>query len=211
MARLTRAEQKALRPTQILEAAFEEFVEHGYTAARVEDIAERIGVTKGTVYVYFPTKEEIFAAMIRHIAAPLENFVSNLGDLQGSSSERLKALVLRLYESLLSERRLRQLLRFVISEGTRFPQVIDTHHDELIEPLLMHIQTILDDGVKSGEFRSGPRATARIIFAPVIAMGVETLIHGDRRETELPSFIEAHLDLVMGALAVCPQQPAPQG
>ena len=60
MKRLTRAEQKALRPTQILEAAFQEFVEHGFTAARVEDIAERVGVTKGTVYVYFPTKEELF-------------------------------------------------------------------------------------------------------------------------------------------------------
>ncbi len=202
MKRLTRAEQKALRPTQILEAAFEEFVEHGFTAARVEDIAERVGVTKGTVYVYFPTKEELFAAMIRHIAAPIDDLAKESQHLQGNSAERLKELLLLLYEGLLKDRRLRQILRFVISEGTRFPQVIDTHRDELIEPLLVRIQTILDEGIEAGEFITGPRATARIIFAPVVAMAVETLIHGDRRELDIPSFMEAHLDLVMGSLLV---------
>lgn len=202
MKRLTRAEQKALRPTQILEAAFEEFVEHGFTAARVEDIAERVGVTKGTVYVYFPTKEELFAAMIRHIAAPIDDLAKESQHLQGNSAERLKELLLLLYEGLLKDRRLRQILRFVISEGTRFPQVIDTHRDDLIEPLLIRIQTILDEGIEEGEFVTGPRATARIIFAPVVAMAVETLIHGDRRELDIPSFMEAHLDLVMGSLLV---------
>ncbi|MES5099942.1 TetR/AcrR family transcriptional regulator [Agrobacterium sp. BA1120] len=202
MKRLTRAEQKALRPTQILEAAFEEFVEHGFTAARVEDIAERVGVTKGTVYVYFPTKEELFAAMIRHIAAPIDDLAKESQHLQGNGAERLKELLLLLYEGLLKDRRLRQILRFVISEGTRFPQVIDTHRDELIEPLLIRIQTILDEGIEAGEFITGPRATARIIFAPVVAMAVETLIHGDRRELDIPSFMEAHLDLVMGSLLV---------
>ncbi len=202
MKRLTRAEQKALRPTQILEAAFEEFVEHGFTAARVEDIAERVGVTKGTVYVYFPTKEELFAAMIRHIAAPIDDLAKESQHLQGNSAERLKELLLLLYEGLLKDRRLRQILRFVISEGTRFPQVIDTHRDDLIEPLLVRIQAILDEGIEAGEFVTGPRATARIIFAPVVAMAVETLIHGDRRELDIPSFMEAHLDLVMGSLLV---------
>jgi AcrR family transcriptional regulator len=196
MKRLTRAEQKALRPTQILEAAFEEFVDHGFTAARVEDIAERVGVTKGTVYVYFPTKEELFAEMIRHIALPLETFLTDLGELSGNSEERLKNFILQLYDRLLTERRLRQMLRFVISEGTRFPHVIDTHTEELIEPILGRLQ---------GEFVPGPRASARIVFAPIVGIAVETLIHGDRRDLELPSFIESHLDLIMGALLTRPQ------
>lgn len=200
MKRLTRAEQKALRPTQILEAAFEEFVDHGFTAARVEDIAERVGVTKGTVYVYFPTKEELFAAMIRHIAAPLETFLADMGELSGSNATRLENFILQLYDRFLTERRLRQLLRFVISEGMRFPQFIDTHRDELIEPILTRLQQILDDGVKAGEFASGPRAMARLIFSPIVATAVESLIHGDRRELELSAFIEAHLDLVMAGL-----------
>lgn len=202
MKRLTRAEQKALRPTQILEAAFLEFVERGFATARVEDIAERVGVTKGTVYVYFPTKEELFAAMIRYTASPLDDLVAESRELKGTCPERLIAMLHLLYKRLLDDKRLRQLLRFVISEGTRFPQVIATHHDDLIAPILACIQSILDEGVANGEFVGGPRATARIVFAPLVAIAVDTLVHGDSRELEVPDFMAAHLDLVMGSLLV---------
>lgn len=202
MKRLTRAEQKALRPTQILEAAFQEFVDHGFTAARVEDIAERVGVTKGTVYVYFPTKEELFSAMILHIAAPLETVIADIGEIEGRPAVRLEILIKGLYDRLLREKRLRQLLRFVVAEGARFPHVIDTHRDELIEPIHARIQAILDEGVETGEFVAGPRANACLLFAPIVAIAIETLIHEDRRVLDLPAYIDAHLDLVMGALLV---------
>lgn len=202
MKSLTRAEQKALRPTQILEAAFQEFVDHGFAAARVEDIAERVGVTKGTVYVYFPTKEELFSAMIQHVAAPMKNIIADIGELDGTAANRLAALIRELYDRLLKELRLRQLLRFVIAEGARFPQVIDTHREELVVPIHARIQAILDEGVEAGEFLGGPRASASLIFAPIIAMGVETLIHAGRRDLELPAYIDAHLDLVLGGLLV---------
>ena len=202
MKRLTRAEQKALRPTQILEAAFQEFVEHGFTAARVEDIAERVGVTKGTVYVYFPTKEELFSAMILYIAGPLENVIADIGEIEGNAADRLEMLIKGLYDRLLGERRLRQLLRFVVAEGARFPQVIDTHREELIEPIHARIQAILDEGVVAGEFVGGPRANACLIFAPIVAIALETLVHEDRRVIDLPAYIDAHLDLVMGSLLV---------
>lgn len=202
MKRLTRAEQKALRPTQILEAAFEEFVERGFATSRVEDIAERVGVTKGTIYVYFPTKEELFSAMIRYIAIPLDDLVAESRELEGNSAERLTALLVLLYKRLLEEKRLRQLLRFVISEGTRFPQVIATHHDDLIAPVLTRIQAILDEGVANGEFVKRRGASAAIVFAPLVAIAVETLVHGESRELDVPDFMEAHLDFVMGALLV---------
>ncbi len=200
MKRLTRAEQKALRPTQILEAAFEEFVEHGFTAARVEDIAERVGVTKGTVYVYFATKEELFAAMIGHIATPFEEILADIGRLKGSCAERLRGLILLFYDGMLEERRLTELLRFVISEGKRFPLVIDKHREELFEPLLVEMQAILDEGVANGEFIKGPRAASRIIFSPIMAMAVEILIHGGRHELHLDDYVESHIDMVMGSL-----------
>lgn len=202
MKRLTRAEQKALRPTQILEAAFEEFVECGFATARVEDIAERVGVTKGTVYVYFPTKEELFSAMIRYIALPLEDIVAESRELKGNSAEQLTAMLLLLYKRLLEDKRLRQLLRFVISEGGRFPQVINTHHDDLIEPVLARVQAILDEGISKGEFVEGPRTSARIVFAPLVAIAVETLIHGESRELDIPDYMVSHLDLVLGSLLV---------
>lgn len=198
---MSRAEQKALRPVQILDAAFEEFVARGFAATRVEDVAERIGVTKGTIYLYFPTKEELFSAMIDHISTPLEQLLHDSEELQGSCTQRLKNFLLLCYERIMQDRRSRELLRFVVSEGKRFPQVIEAHRRELIDPLLRRIQALLNEGIAAGEFRDGPGALARVIAAPVIAMMVETLIFGEGRNVEPPSYIAAHLDLVMNGLA----------
>ncbi|WP_245294931.1 TetR/AcrR family transcriptional regulator [Pararhizobium antarcticum] len=200
MKKLTRAQQKALRPIQILDAAFEEFIEKGFSAARVEDIASRIGVTKGTIYVYFPTKEEIFSAMVRHIAVPFEAVHTN--ELNGSCSEQLRSLLLLCYEHILGDRRTRELLRFAISEGIRFPELIDTHYQELVEPILERTQAIIDEGVRIGEFRSGTAPFARVIIAPFVAMMVDVLILGDNRDLGVPLYIQSHLDFVMHGLAV---------
>lgn len=200
--KLSRAEQKALRPIQILDAAFEEFVANGFTATRIEDIADRIGVTKGTIYVYFPTKEELFAAMIDHISVPLEELLRDSGALKGTCVERLHSLLLLFYEKVAKERHSRELIRMVISEGSRFPQVIQAHHDELIDPLFNLTQSLLDEGIAKGEFRNAPGALAPVIVAPIIARMIESLIFGHRSDDDLPSYIRAHIDLVMNGLAV---------
>lgn len=198
--KLTRAEQKALRPLQILDAAFEEFVEHGFAATRVEDIAERIGVTKGTVYMYFPTKEELFSAMIRHISVSFEVVLTEADDLTGTCIERLKSLIRLFYERVVNDRKTRETLRFVVSEGAQFPQVIDAHYSELIEPIFARTQALIDEGVRLGEFRRAPAARASVVVGPVLSMTVETLIFENRRDFDLPGYIEAHLDLVINGL-----------
>ncbi len=200
--KLTRAEQKALRPVQILDAAFEEFVAKGFVATRVEDIADRIGVTKGTIYLYFPTKEELFSAMVAHISTPLEELLREAGGLQGTCKQRLESLLLLCYERISEDRRTRELIRFAISEGTRFPQLIKGHRSELIHPLLRRVQELLDEGIAAGEFRDGPAALARVIAAPVIAMMIEALIFGGGSDVEPRQYIAAHLDLVMNGLVV---------
>lgn len=199
--KLTRAEQKALRPSQILDAAFDEFVEKGYAAARLENIAVRIGVTKGTIYVYFPTKEDLFDALVPHIATALASLRAQLDGLTGTSAEKLRSLILLFYDSTMKDRKSRELLRLAIAEGTRFPQLIETHHRALIEPVLALTQTLIEEGVRLGEFRSGAGSRARIVLAPVIGIIVEMLIHGVRRDLEVSDYIDAHVEMVMLALA----------
>ncbi|TCU20396.1 TetR/AcrR family transcriptional regulator [Rhizobium sullae] len=198
--KLTRAEQKARRPAQILDAAFEEFVERGYVATRVEDIAERVGVTKGTIYVYFETKEQLFEAMIRHISVPFEDLLASAHELSGTCSERLVSLIVLLYDRIVENRRLRELMRFVIAEGSRFPQVVDRHHEEFIDPLNAHLQSLIDEGVKHGEFRPAPAAFADAVAAPAIAMLVFKLIFADRRILDKTTYLEAHVDLILHGL-----------
>lgn len=202
--KLTRAEQKAQRPGQILDAAFEEFIEKGFSATRVEDIAERIGVTKGTIYVYFPTKEELFSAMIRHISVPFEDILADAGKLKGTCSEQLQALIVLSYERLVGDRKTRELLRFVISEGARFPEVIDAHHSEIIEPVFARTQAILDEGIRLGEFRATPGALAALIVAPLMSVTMEQLVFGDRKVFDMPAYMKGHVDLVLNGLAVVP-------
>ncbi len=200
--RLTRAEQKARRPTQILEAAFEEFVANGFVATRVEDIADRIDVTKGTIYVYFPTKEDLFLAVIDYITRPLQNLLQSSRQLTGTCSERIQSMIVLFYDHVSDDRYTRELIRFVIAEGTRFPNLIQKHHDELIGPIFALVQSLLDEGMASGEFRKVSPTLAPVIAAPVIALMVETLIFGGNQKEDVPAYIRAHLDLVMNGIAV---------
>ena len=199
--KLTRAEQKALRPLQILDAAFDAFVENGFSATRLEDIADRIGITKGTIYVYFPTKEDLFSAMIRHISVPLEDLRRDAGALHGSHAERLRSFLLLAYEGVAQDKRTRELLRFVIAEGARFRALIDAHFAEVIEPLLARTQHILDEGIIAGEFRKSPAANADIIVAPVLSLMMDFLIHDNARKIDVQSYAEAHLDLVFNSIS----------
>lgn len=200
LTKLTRAEQKARRPVQILDAAFEEFVERGYVATRVEDIASRVGVTKGTVYVYFETKEQLFEAMIRHISTPFEDLLASANELKGTATARLQGNIELIYELMLEDRKLRELMRFIIAEGSRFPQITDRHHDIFIDPLERHMQSLIDEGVKLGEFRSAPAAFADAIVAPAIAFLFFKLIFDERRALDRDIYLKAHIDLVLHGL-----------
>ncbi|MFB9949093.1 TetR/AcrR family transcriptional regulator [Rhizobium puerariae] len=198
--RLTRAEQKALRPLQILEAAFEEFVKNGYAASRVEDIAERVGVTKGTVYVYFPTKEQLFEAMIQHISAPLRKVLRTSDTLKGRAAEKLQQFIELLYDHIVDDRKSRELMRFVIAEGARFPDLIDRHHEEFIAPIIGRIQEILDEGVALNEFRRKPAEFADVTMSPMLAMVIVRLIFDDRQDIDRNAFRHEHLQLVLNSL-----------
>lgn len=198
--KLTRAEQKARRPVQILDAAFEEFVERGYVATRVEDIATRIGVTKGTIYVYFETKEQLFEAMIRHISTPLEDLLISGNELKGTATERLRKNIELIYDLIINDRKLRELMRFVIAEGSRFPHIVDRHHDIFIDPLERQMQSLIDDGVKLGEFRAAPAAFADAVVAPAIAFLFFKLLFDERRTLDKASYLEAHIDLILHGL-----------
>jgi AcrR family transcriptional regulator len=200
--KLSRAEQKALRPLQILDAAFEEFVARGFSATRLEDVAQRVGITKGTIYVYFPTKEDLFSATIRHISKPLEDLLRDSKDVSGNHKEKICNMLHLFYERISGDRHSRELIRLVISEGSRFPSVVTAHHDELIAPLFGLAQAVIDEGVAAGEFRDAPAALASVVVAPVIANMVETLIFGRPRADDIPAYIRAHVDLVLNGLAV---------
>lgn len=198
-----RARRKAERPAEILDAAFEEFVKNGYAATRLEDVAARANVTKGTIYFYFETKERVFDEMIRHKSRA---FFPELGSyaetLEGSYTSRLHALVVFVYRKIAEDRTSRETLRFLIAEGSRFPDLVDRHYHEFVRPVIDRFRQVIEAGVAAGEFRASPAsAFPEIVMSPALLLSLWSMLFGSRKETDIAVFTEASIDLIMKGLA----------
>ena len=198
-----RAQRKAERPAEILDAAFEEFVARGYAATRVEDIAARVGLTKGAVYFYFETKEDLFEQTLRHVSSPFSDVRQDLAALEGSFEDRIRAFLRIMYDRIATDRKSREMLRFIISEGSRFPHIVDRQYDEMILPLFDAARRLFRDGVEAGELRpSALLVLPEIAASPALLFTIWQMLFSDRKKHDLESFIEAHADiLIHGILA----------
>ncbi|WP_416409687.1 TetR/AcrR family transcriptional regulator [Agrobacterium rosae] len=197
--KITRAEQKAMRPLQILDAAFDEFVQSGYFGARIERIAERVGVTNGTVYVYFGTKEILFEAMIDHISLPFAEFRQALAKLDGAPVQKIIKLLTLAYDYA-EDRRVRESFRFVISEGLRFPELVDRHHAQFIEPIVAFVIATLVEGTASGEFREQPEHYPQLVIGPLVTTIILRLMFDSRKPIDKQAFVKAHADVLLHGL-----------
>ncbi|MGX7741886.1 TetR/AcrR family transcriptional regulator [Rhodopseudomonas parapalustris] len=203
LAATKRSRRKAERPSEILDAAFEEFVVHGYAATRLEDVAARAGVTKGTIYFYFDTKERVFEEMVRHKS---QSFLPGLKDyaltLPGSATERLRSLIAFTYGHIAENRESREILRFLIAEGGRFPDLVDRHHDEFVAPIIDQFREVIEQGVAAGEFRDAPATGfTEIVMSPAVLLSLWSLLFGTRKEVDFAAFTEASVDLLLRGLA----------
>jgi AcrR family transcriptional regulator len=196
-----RARRKAERPAEILDAAFEEFVKSGYAATRLEDVAARACVTKGTIYFYFETKERVFDEMIRHKS---QAFFPELGsyaeELEGSYSSRLHSLIVFVYRKIAEDRTSRETLRFLIAEGSRFPDLVDRHYEEFVRPVIDQFRKVIEAGVAAGEFRASPAFT-EIVMSPALLLSLWSMLFGTRKQIDVAVFTDASIDLIMKGLA----------
>jgi AcrR family transcriptional regulator len=194
-----RARRKAERPTEILDAAFEEFVKTGYSATRLEDVAKRAGVTKGTIYFYFETKERVFQEMMRHKSQELLPDLERLAAKSvGSHAQRLRALVTFFLGRIAEDRAGRETLRLLIAEGSRFPDMVDQYHDEFMQPVIDHFKRVITAGVTAGEFRAASATSfTEVAVSPAMLLSIWLMLFGSRRALDIKSFTEASMDLMM--------------
>ena len=205
-----RRRRKEARPQEIADAAVRCFVDRGYAATTVADIAREAGVAKGTVYVYFPTKEALFEEAVRSRIAPVFKRVRGDGSPGAlSASDRLRAIVARVYQELVADPQKRAVLRVLIAEGARFPQLARFYHEEIVSGARQTLADVLRDGVASGEFRDTPAAREpRVVMGPVVMAAVWKLTFDDVAPLDLEAFCDSHLDLVLGGLLATPAPPS---
>lgn len=200
--------RKDARPEEISAAALDLFVERGYAGTRLDDVAARAGVSKGTVYLYFASKEDLFKAVVREgLVSPLTEFRSSvLEQYQGSTFELLRLLVYGWWERIGSTR-ISGIPKLIVAEARNFPEIAKFYIDEVVRPGQAVLESIVARGVASGEFRAvDPRETGTLLVAPLmlIALWRNSLGHYQPDAIDAKRILAAHLEMVRNALAPMP-------
>ncbi len=198
----SRRRRKAERPREILEAAFAEFSRNGYATTTLEQIAERAGVTKGTIYVYFDNKEHLFISMVREaMNEKLEAVQSMFETHAGSTADLLRAQFSFIYQHIVEDRRRREVVRMLIAEAARFPELADRYHHEILRPCLELLKQAIRRGVDRGEIRNSSIIdTPQVVIAPIALVDLWMMMFDDRHPLDLKAYFDAHLDMVLNGL-----------
>lgn len=148
-----RSRRKEARPGELLEAALDLFVEKGFAATRVDDVAARAGVSKGTLFLYFPSKEELFKAVVReNIAGRFAEWNNELESFVGTTSEVLRYCYQVWWERI-GATKASGITKLMFSEAQNFPEIAQFYQQEVILPGRALIRRILQRGMERGEFR----------------------------------------------------------
>lgn len=161
--------RKEARPTEIIAAALHLFDEKGYAATRLDDVALRAGVSKGTIYLYFDSKEALFNAVVREgLMTALSGWEVRLANDAGNSSNLLGEFVLD-FSRMFGSDQAGAVLKLALSEAGNFPDIAHTYHDCVIVPGIDLLRKVVMRGMARQEFRSvNPEIAAHIILAPLL-------------------------------------------
>lgn len=166
-----RLRRKEDRPGELVAAALELFVERGYAATRLDDVAALAGVTKGTLYLYYENKEALFKAVVAHNMVPLiEEARKRSESHQGSMSSLLQDMLLGWWEQI-GATTVGGILKLIVSEAGNFPEAAAYYHASVIVPARELIGQVIRRGMDSGEFRPvNAEVCFHVIFAPLLML-----------------------------------------
>jgi len=196
--------RKEARPQEILDAALAIFAEKGFAATRMDDIAARAGVTKGTIYLYFESKEAVFNALVREsIGTAISGVTENVERFAGSTRDLLRMVLTAIGEFVRTSDRV-VLPKILIAEAGNFPELVRFYRKEIIDKGLALMSAVIARGVARGEFRPvTPAHVARICMAPLLlaAFWRTTFAQFDAEPYDYQGLIETHIDLLLRGLA----------
>lgn len=198
--------RKDARPRELLASAIAVFVERGFARTRMQDVARKAGVTKGTLYLYYPSKDELFKAVVRTtVVAAVEHSEAIMAEHKGTAREAL-ALLARDYWQTVAEAGLGGIPRLVMAEADLFPDLAKFYFDEVVRRRRRLFTTVLERGIKEGEFRPVTVEYAvRALFAPLLYASMarsSTVLEPPDFDAE--EFLNHHIDIIMRGIAAEP-------
>lgn len=147
-----RERRKEARPGELLEAALDLFVEKGFAATRSEEVAARAGVSKGTLFLYFQSKEELFkAVVIENLAGRFSEWNREFDEYEGSTADMLR-YCMRMWWEKVGATKASGLTKLMMSEGRNFPELADFYRREVVKPGHQLLRRIVQRGIDRGEF-----------------------------------------------------------
>ena len=201
-----RERRKQARPGELLQAALSLFVEKGFAATRVEEVAALAGVSKGTLFLYFETKEDLLKAVIReNIANLFPAWNEEFNSFKGSSSEMLR-YAMRSWWERIGNTPASGIPKLVMGEAQNFPEIANFYHAEVIEPGVALIRRILQRGIDTGEFRTIELDQAvHTVYAPMIFLMMWKNSMGlcsSGIQIDPERFIEMQVDVLLHGITV---------
>ncbi|MGH8193641.1 MAG: TetR family transcriptional regulator [Woeseiaceae bacterium] len=197
--------RKEDRPDEITRAALAAFAEKGFAATRVTDVAKRAGVSKGLLYLYFKTKEELFKAVIKSFVAPrIDALQTAIDETDLSAEEYLRGPFLE-FAKQLPKSPARVLVRLMIAEGSKHPDLTAWYWENVVAHGLAALRKLIARGVEQGEFRASALDDyPHLLVSPVLLAMAWSLVFDPEHPLDTDRFIEAHIDLVLQAIRNSP-------
>jgi len=194
----SRAERAAGRRQAIVDAALDEFISRGFTATRLEDIAKRAGVAKGTIYLHFRDKESMFEELIRTALVPLIGRLHASPAIGGSVRDVVEGFARTFVQEVASTRR-GEIVRLIVAEGPRFPSVADFYYREVVSRGLAAMRALIELGVARGEIKQKNLARfPQILVAPAIIAVIWQGLFGRHAPLDATEMLRVHLDMIFG-------------
>jgi len=195
--------RKDARPQEIVDAALDMFVEYGFAATRLDDVAKQAGVSKGTVYRYFENKDALFIAVVKEIVVPeVAKIEQQAAEFNGSSAELLRMLVQGWWQAV-GETRLCGIPKMVMADAGNFPELARFFVDNVVTRMRTIFEGIIRSGVESDEFRKcNIKHVARALMAPMVLAAIweRSLKPFDTEECDTPAYLDVHVDMVVNGI-----------
>ncbi|HWJ95397.1 MAG TPA: TetR/AcrR family transcriptional regulator [Telluria sp.] len=203
--------RKDARPQELLAAALDLFVEKGFASTRLEDVAKRAGVSKGTLYLYFENKEDLFKAVVRNTIVPaLGQAESSIAGFDGPSAALLQMIVMGWWENV-GATKASGIIKLVMAEAGNFPDLADFYKEEVIDRGTQMISGLLERGIARGEFRPmDVNQATQVLIAPMLMLITWKHSIGpcDRCDLDPLAFLKSFVEIALNGLLATPASPA---
>lgn len=195
--------RKEARPQELLAAAVDIFVERGFSSTRLEDVARRAGVSKGTLYLYYANKEDLFKAVVRQTILPmLGEAESSVAEFEGHSADLLRSIILSWWHRV-GATKASGISKLILAEADNFPDLARFYQQEVMSRGMRMISSMLERGVARGEFRAIDIAqTSQVLIAPMLMLSTwqHTIAPCERCDLQPEAFLSAFLDITLHGL-----------